>query len=300
MGRPGVGALATGLVGLSVWYFFGIDPRHVLGVGEQTLTELMSQEGNPVLSVWWILLVLVAAKTLTTGLTLMSGGSAGLLVPAMFIGGVSGAAVHYGLVAVGIPAGPDASLFVVAGIASGLVGVVDVPLAAITFVLEVFGAHFGPPAIVAVVVCHMVSRRLQLYDNFVPGEELSEAEMEQLELLHAAGGGPSPLNNEFFDELSDDASAQLGQRKKMFMDMIAQDLPVMQPGALEGNWKKDRKKRKNEIPYVSEEGRERFGGGDTWTYGKKRLKKTRKRLKWKRDMKWVQKFVDPPDESSPE
>lgn len=53
----------------------------------------------------------------------------------------------------------------VAGIASALVAVAEVPLAAIAFVMEVFGAHFGPPAIVACVLTYLVAKRLRLYSE---------------------------------------------------------------------------------------------------------------------------------------
>ena len=161
--RAGVGAIGAGAIALTLWFTLGIEPQHILGVGEETLKQVMEQQGNPLLQVWWVLLLLVAAKTLATGLTLMAGGSAGSLVPAMYMGGVTGGAVYYALVSLGIPAGPDPSLFVVTGIASGLVAVIDVPLAAIAFVMEVFGSHYGPPAIVACILCHMIVKRLKLY-----------------------------------------------------------------------------------------------------------------------------------------
>ncbi|MEQ9199543.1 MAG: hypothetical protein RLN80_06105, partial [Rhodospirillales bacterium] len=55
------------------------------------------------------------------------------------------------------------ALYVVAGLASALVAVVQVPLAAIAFVMEVFGATFGPPAIVSCVLTYMIAKRLRLY-----------------------------------------------------------------------------------------------------------------------------------------
>lgn len=162
--RAAVGALLAGSIAMALWFGLGIEPRHVLGVGESTMRAVLNGFAGPLLSVWWILLLLVLAKCVNTGLTLMAGGSAGLLIPAMFMGGLMGAAAYYLMIALGIPAyanNPD--LFVVAGIASSLVAVIEVPLAAIAFVMEVFGANFGPPAIVACVVCHMFVKRFKLY-----------------------------------------------------------------------------------------------------------------------------------------
>ena len=163
--QPLVGAAATGAIALVLWFGLGLEPQHVLGVGEKTLDQILQQEGNPLLQVWWILAILVLAKTFATGFTLMAGGSAGMLVPAMYLGGTMGALVHYALLELGIPAGSGPALFMVAGIASGLVAVAEVPLAAIAFVMEVFGAHFGPPAIVACVLTYMVAKRLRLYSE---------------------------------------------------------------------------------------------------------------------------------------
>lgn len=163
--QPLVGAAATGAIALVLWFGLGLEPQHVLGVGEKTLDQILHQEGNPLLQVWWILAILVVAKTFATGFTLMAGGSAGMLVPAMYLGGAMGALAHYVLIELGIPAGPDPALFMVAGIASALVAVAEVPLAAIAFVMEVFGAHFGPPAIVACVLTYLVAKRLRLYSE---------------------------------------------------------------------------------------------------------------------------------------
>jgi CIC family chloride channel protein len=161
--RPTVGAIAVAAIGLGVWYGLGLDPRHVMGVSEETIAQVSSGEGSPPLKVWWVLVVLVIAKAVATGFTLMAGGSAGALVPSMYMGGLSGAAVYYFLVEMGLPVPHDPSLFVAAGLASALVAVVQVPLAAIAFVMEVFGASYGPPAIIACVLTYKMARRWRLY-----------------------------------------------------------------------------------------------------------------------------------------
>ena len=162
--RATTGAILTVATALLLWQFLNISPEHILGVGEGTLRIVYEGSGNGQLQVWWILVILVLAKTLVTGLTLMAGGSAGLLIPAMFMGGMSGAAIYYGLTALGLSFGitsPD--IFIVAGIASSLVAVIETPIAAILFVLEAFGAAFGPPAIAACVVTHLLAKRFRLY-----------------------------------------------------------------------------------------------------------------------------------------
>lgn len=86
-----------------------------------------------------------------------------MLIPSMFLGGVSGAAVAELLALTPMFAGLDTSIFVVAGIASALVAVVGVPLAAIALVLEVFGPAYGPPAILACGVTYVLSLRFTVY-----------------------------------------------------------------------------------------------------------------------------------------
>lgn len=162
--RATIGAILTAAIALILWLTLNIAPEHVLGMGEGTLKAVYEGTGNGQLEIWWVLAILVLAKTLTTGLTLMAGGSAGLLIPAMFMGGISGAAVYYGLGALGLTFGitsPD--IFIVSGVASSLVAVIETPIAAIVFVFEAFGAAFGPPAIAAVVTCHLIAKRLRLY-----------------------------------------------------------------------------------------------------------------------------------------
>lgn len=166
--RPVIGAVGTGAIGLGIWYGLGLEPYHVLGVSEETIIQVMAGgEGNPLLQIWWVLVILVIAKAFATGFTLMAGGSAGSLVPAMFLGGISGAAISSCLINFGYHTNADQAVFVVAGLASALVAVVQVPLAAIALVMEVFGTAYGPPAIVACVLTYLLARRWKLYANQV-------------------------------------------------------------------------------------------------------------------------------------
>ena len=161
--RPVIGAVGVGGIATGLWLGLGIEPQHVLGVSEETITQVIHNEGNPLLSVWWVLLVLVLAKAFATGFTLMAGGSAGALVPSMFLGGILDASMYHLCISLGYHTDADVSVFVIAGLASALVGIVQVPLAAIVFVMEVFGSVFGPPAIVACVITYKLARRWKLY-----------------------------------------------------------------------------------------------------------------------------------------
>ena len=90
-------------------------------------------------------------------------GSAGLLVPSMYLGGVSGALVAHLANLTGWTQ-LDPALFAVVGVGSSLVAVIGVPLAAIALVLEVFGKSFGPPAILACGVTYLLTLKFKIYD----------------------------------------------------------------------------------------------------------------------------------------
>jgi len=151
----------AGIVALGLWYAADLEPKHVLGMGEATLAGLF--EGDARLEVSWVLALALLGKMLTTGLTVGGGGSAGLLVPSMYLGGVAGALTAHLLSAVGVFVHLDPALFAVVGVACALVAVVGVPLAAIGLVLEVFGSRYGPPAILACGVTYLATLKLHIY-----------------------------------------------------------------------------------------------------------------------------------------
>lgn len=161
--RGVVGAAGTAAVALGFAFALDLDVRHTLGMGDYTIRALLVAEPAKELTLWWFLLLAVLAKMLTTGLTVQSGGSAGLLIPSMFLGGVSGAAMGRLLEVLGLFEGQDLAVFVVVGIASALVAMVGVPMAAIALVLEIFGTPYGPPAILACGVTYVLTLRLSVY-----------------------------------------------------------------------------------------------------------------------------------------
>ena len=163
--QGGAGGLLTGLIAIGLWWAVDLSPEHVLGMGEETMSALLRGDTADGLGVWWILLLALLGKMATTGATIRSGGSAGLLIPSMFLGGVAGAMTAQLLALTGLFASVPVPLFVVVGIASSLVAVVGVPLAAIALVLEVFGASFGPPAALACGLTYVLTLRLTIYRN---------------------------------------------------------------------------------------------------------------------------------------
>lgn len=168
-----VTCLAIAGVAIGLNQLFGLRYSHVLGTGDATLRLVL--DDAPELAPWWLLLVLLFGKMLTSGLTLGGGGSAGLLIPSMYLGGLSGALVAKLVNLTGL-ADLDPALFAVVGIGSSLVGVVGVPLAAIALVFEVFGKAYGPPAILACGVTYLVTLKVKIYkqQRSSPDPELDE------------------------------------------------------------------------------------------------------------------------------
>ncbi len=162
--RGVVGGLGTGLVAIGVSVAFGLDTRHVLGMGDWTLRQLLSHGPGEVTSIG-LLLLIIAAKMIATGFTIQSGGSAGLLFPSMVLGGTAGAATGRTLQLLGLYDGSDVSLFIVVGVSSALVGMVGVPMAAIALALEVFGPQYGPPTILACGLTYVLTLRLSVYER---------------------------------------------------------------------------------------------------------------------------------------
>ena len=150
--------LTIGALALALQRFAGLELQHVLGAGEDTLRLVL--QDDPALMVWWVLGLLLIAKSLTLGLTLGGGGSTGLLFPSMFLGGLAGALVAHLVTQSGL-ATLDPALFAVVGIASSLTAVVGVPIAAMALVFEVFGKAYGPPAILACGLTFIVTIRFR-------------------------------------------------------------------------------------------------------------------------------------------
>jgi CIC family chloride channel protein len=163
IGRVAVGALGCGLVAVGLWKGMGIAPYYVLGMGENTLNELLAPGAE---TTWGFLLAVLVGKMLATGFTVGAGGSAGLVIPSMCFGGVSGLLVARLLEAVGLPVvGAEPAIFLVVGMAAALVAVLGVPLAAVALVLEVFGPQYGPSAALACGVTWALTLRIEVYGS---------------------------------------------------------------------------------------------------------------------------------------
>ncbi|WP_350342651.1 chloride channel protein [Proteinivorax tanatarense] len=146
--HPILGGIMTGLV-----IFF---VSEAAGTGTSIIQYLIDYK----VSITALILILFA-KMLATSFTVSSGGSGGLVIPALFIGAVCGNIVS-GFVAVGDP-GLSASL-VIAGMAASLSGIANVPIAAAIMLVEMVGLQLGVPATIGSVMGYAVAQSSVIYN----------------------------------------------------------------------------------------------------------------------------------------
>lgn len=152
-----IGSLACAVIVLAA-IFLGIDGSYIAGTGENVINDLIHHKQGESLNSWYVLLLILGFKLLATSVLIGFGGSAGLLFPTIFLGGVSGAATFFLLQSLGLEI-HCLELFIVAGIASVLTIIIESPLAALGFVFEVFDPNFAPPIIIACAISYLFFKK---------------------------------------------------------------------------------------------------------------------------------------------
>ena len=172
-----LGATLTGLVAvvtvLVVGRYGWTDQKGgldlVLSTGDRAID--MALAGELTLGLAAVALV---GKMLTTLVTISSGGSAGLLIPSLYLGTM--VAVIFARVF-----GYEPILLIVPAMTASLVSIVNVPLAAILLPVELFSSHYLPAALLALVICTLLTEDEKLYRTqretfhkrqIVPGAEV--------------------------------------------------------------------------------------------------------------------------------
>ncbi|ACB85523.1 chloride channel protein [Natranaerobius thermophilus] len=149
--RPAVGGIFTGMTAL-------IAGQEVLGIGTEYVQKFILTS----MSIDIILLLLLG-KIFATAFTIGSGGSAGKVIPALYIGALAGSlvssllsfefadsALHYSLVVVGM----TASLSAIAG----------VPIASVVMIIEMLGLKMGVSAVIGAVIGYIIGNNQQFYE----------------------------------------------------------------------------------------------------------------------------------------
>jgi len=127
-----------------------------------TGTRMIQQLINQPFSVSF-LAILVIGKIFATSFTVAFRGSAGLVIPSLFIGAVSGGAISsfFDFGASGIH-----SALITAGMSGALASVANVPIAATILIIEMVGYHVGGAAVIGSVVGFLVGHHRMIYINF--------------------------------------------------------------------------------------------------------------------------------------
>ncbi len=130
--KPVIGAAASGLIAVAA--------PQIFGAGYEFLPSLVLGEYAAI-----TLFGLSMAKLVATCLTVGSGGSGGVVAPAIFIGASLGASIFKFMLINNVITGLPISLGAVEGVVGLLSGVCRIPLAAIALSIEITGC----PALVA-------------------------------------------------------------------------------------------------------------------------------------------------------
>jgi H+/Cl- antiporter ClcA len=149
--RPVVGTI---LVALVAFVFFRKRLGDVLG----ELSDLVEVCGTA----WRSIdapIVLLVGRSATTFFTVGFGGSGGLFAPTVLLGSLSGITVARLL---GID---NVTILLTTGISAALVGVMNVPMAAVIMAVEIFGVSFIIPAAIGSTIAFLLAKNWVIYPN---------------------------------------------------------------------------------------------------------------------------------------
>lgn len=129
-------------------------------------------------TIWEVLLLLaiVLAKIVATGLTVGSGGSGGVFGPSLFIGGVLGAAFAGSIELIAPGAIREPEMFILVGMAAFFAGAAKAPIAGVVMVCEMTGSYSLLPGLLIAAVMHIAfSRPWSIYKSQVQNKFASPA-----------------------------------------------------------------------------------------------------------------------------
>ncbi|HXX48861.1 MAG TPA: chloride channel protein [Myxococcota bacterium] len=168
--RPMLGGLGVGAIGLFV--------PEAWGTGWGWLQRAL--DGQLVVG---SLALVVAAKIVSTSLTVPSGGSGGVFGPTLFIGGMLGALVGFGGAQLAPALFPNPAAYVLVGMASFFAGVASAPIGAMLMVAEMSGGYaLLPPLVLVSVLAMLLARGSSIYENQVKDRFASPAHLADLTL----------------------------------------------------------------------------------------------------------------------
>jgi CIC family chloride channel protein len=178
--KPALGALATGLVGVALYYSLRQDEQAlaVLSFGYGALQDAMTVPAPGGSDLWLALVLLVVAlgKIVTTSLTIGSGGSGGVFGPSMVIGGCGGGALGIVLHHFWPTLVPQPASFVIVGMAGFFAAAAKTPVSTLVIVSEMTGDYnLLLPTLWVCVLAFLLSDEQSIYHSQVESRSLSPA-----------------------------------------------------------------------------------------------------------------------------
>jgi CIC family chloride channel protein len=173
--RPAIGALFTGVLGVTLYYAFGRQERvlSVLSFGYGALQEMASHETATSAAV---LLAIALGKILTTGLTIGSGGSGGVFGPSMVIGGCGGGALGLILHHFWPALVPHPASFMIVGMAGFFAAAAKTPVSTLVIVSEMTGGYdLLLPSLWVCTLAYMLSDEQSIYSSQLDSRSRSPA-----------------------------------------------------------------------------------------------------------------------------
>jgi CIC family chloride channel protein len=115
-----------------------------------------------------ISIALLIGRWITTFITVGLGGSGGLFSPTVLMGGLAGTIVA------GVLGVASTKVLVTTGISAALVGVMNVPMAAVIIVIELFGISFIIPAAIGSAIASMLAKNFVIYSHVEKHQEFEK------------------------------------------------------------------------------------------------------------------------------
>jgi CIC family chloride channel protein len=178
--KPALGAFLSAALGLGLYFACGEEQSvlAVLSFGYGILQDAMIVVPGGNFSLWFALVLFAVAigKTLTTGLTIGSGGSGGVFGPSMVIGGCGGGALGIVLHWLHPALVPHPATFVIVGMAGFFAAAAKTPFSTLVIVSEMTGNYnLLLPTLWVCAIAFLLADEQSIYSSQVQSRSRSPA-----------------------------------------------------------------------------------------------------------------------------
>jgi CIC family chloride channel protein len=172
--KPAIGGLLTGCIAVLFFEVAGTGNKFLEYVITGNYPDYFATHGA--LTIALTCLCIAFLKIVASGLTIGSGGSAGIFGPSLFIGAMLGAAVGIFTQVIFPDQQVSVASFMVIGMGAFYAGVANAPIAGIVMIIEMSGNYsLLPPIIIVSIFTFLLSRSISFYKNQVQNRFKSPA-----------------------------------------------------------------------------------------------------------------------------